>query len=34
MRMGCGKSTGVEGGAVGCPGYVGLGDDGQGVGEG
>ena len=33
MRMGCGKSTGV-GGVVGCPGYVELGDDGQGVGEG
>ena len=33
MRMGCGKSTGV-GGVVGCPGYVELGDNGQGVGEG
>ena len=33
MRMGCGNSMGV-GGVVGCLGYVELGDDGQGVGEG
>ena len=33
--MGRGKSTGGGGGCVrGCPGYVELGDDGQGVGEG
>ena len=32
MRMGCGKST--RGGVVGFSGYVELGDDGQGVGEG
>ena len=32
VRMGCGKST--RGGVVGFSGYVELGDDGQGVGEG